>query len=426
MTTTTQQPASYSQLFKNNTNFRWLWSGQVVSLLGDWFNLIASAALISQLTNSGLALGSLFVVRMLAPFLVSPFAGVIADRYNRKSIMIVADLVRGFGVLGFLLVREPGDVWLLYALTAVQLGISGFHFPTRNAILPDIVKPEELGAANAISSATWSTMLAIGAALGGLVAGLWGNQPAFILDSLTFFVSAFLVSQVHYQPSAELTKTDKSVGAAFRQYVDGLDYLRRRADQFIIVFIKGINAILISTGFQIIQIQIAEQVFVIGEGGGISLGLIYGVAGVGTGIGPLLARHLAKDDDWRMRWWIPAAWMVSAAGIWLVSTLASFPTVLIGTFLRGFGGGIVWVFTTQLLLQLVPGKIRGRVFATEYMIFTLFSAFGAYAVGNALDGALDMVQIMRIMGGLVIVPAILWSLWTLYRGRQEPAYAIGD
>ncbi|MEM7336412.1 MAG: MFS transporter [Chloroflexota bacterium] len=419
-------PTGYFQLVQNNRNFRWLWAGQIVSLLGDWFNLIASAALITKLTDSGLAIGSLFVVRMLAPFLVSPFAGIMADRYNRKHILIAADLVRGVSVLGFLLVREPGDVWLLYALTAVQLGLSGFYFPARNAILPDIVKPEEIGAANALSSATWSTMLAIGAALGGLVAGLWGNEPAFIMDAITFFVSAILINQVAYQQDPDTVKSDKSLASAIQQYIDGLSYLKKRIDQFFIASLKGINAILISTGFQIIQISISEQVFVIGEGGGIGLGLIFGVAGIGTGVGPLLARYIAKDDDWWMRWTIPVAWSISAVGIWLVSTLASFPIVLLGTFLRGFGGGIVWVFATQLLLQLVPGNIRGRIFATEYMIFTLLSAFGAAGVGWSLDGILTMSQVMQIMGGLILIPAILWALWTLYQGRQVPETSMAD
>jgi len=174
MTANTQAntPAiGYAALVRGNANFRNLWLGQIISLLGDWFNLIASAALVGMLTQSGLAIGSLFVVRMLAPFLISPIAGVVADRYNRKHILIAADLVRAATVFGFLLVREPGDVWLLYALTAVQLALSGFFFPARNAILPDITTQDELGAANALSSATWSVMLALGAALGGLVSG---------------------------------------------------------------------------------------------------------------------------------------------------------------------------------------------------------------------------------------------------------------
>ena len=120
------------------------------------------------------------------------------------------------------------------------------------------------------------------------------------------------------------------------------------------------------------------------------------------------------------------AWGISAAGIWLVSTLASFPIVLIGTFLRGFGGGIVWVFATQLLLKLVPGDIRGRIFATEYMIFTLLSAIGAAGVGWSLDGLFTMTQVMQLMGVLIFVPALLWSLWTINHARQKTASGMAD
>ena len=186
----------YGRLVRENRNFRYLWFGQIVSLLGDWFNLIASAALVGMLTQSGLAIGSLFVVRMLAPFIISPIAGVAADRYDRKNILIATDIVRAITVLGFLFVRTPEQVWLLYVLTAIQLGVSGFFFPARNAILPDVAAPEELGAANALSSATWSVMLALGAALGGLASGIWGIYPAFILDAVTFILSALLIAQI--------------------------------------------------------------------------------------------------------------------------------------------------------------------------------------------------------------------------------------
>jgi MFS family permease len=157
----TRNPVGYIQLLRKNTNYRNLWFGQIVSLLGDWFNLIASASLIGILTQSGVAVGGLFVVRLLAPFLVSPVAGVVADRYNRKTILIITDITRALTVLGFLFIRESGQVWLLYVLTAIQLGISGFFFPARSAILPDVVSSQELGAANALGSATWSIMLAL-------------------------------------------------------------------------------------------------------------------------------------------------------------------------------------------------------------------------------------------------------------------------
>ena len=111
----------YRALIRGNRNFRLLWLGQIISLLGDWFNFVASASLIAILTQSGFAVGSPFVVRMLAPFFISPIAGVVADRYNRKYTLIITDLARVVVAFGFLLVRTADDVWLLYVLTALQL-----------------------------------------------------------------------------------------------------------------------------------------------------------------------------------------------------------------------------------------------------------------------------------------------------------------
>ena len=352
----------YWPLVRDNANFRNLWLGQIVSLLGDWFNLIASAALIGQLTQSGLAVGTLFVVRTLAPFLLSPIAGVVADRYNRKYILLVADLVRALVVFGFLLVREPGDVWLLYTLTAIQLGLSAFFFPARNAILPDITTENEVGAANALSSATWSVMLALGAALGGLVSGLWGIYPAFVIDGLTFLLSAYFIARVVLTHRPDGGNGDKSLLAALQQYADGLRYLRQNIDIFVVTLHKAINALFLSYGFQVVQVAIAQEVFVYGKDGGISLGAMFAIAGVGTGIGPILVRYWIGDDDKKLRWSIAVGYLIGGIGLLLTAPLSSFGMVLLGTALRSFGGGMVWVFSTQILLQGVPGSVRGRVF----------------------------------------------------------------
>lgn len=239
----------YGELVRGNANFRALWSGQIVSLLGDWFNLIASASLIATLTQSGLAIGSLFVVRMLAPFLVSPVAGVVADRYNRKRVLIAADLGRAVAVLGFLLVREAGDVWLLYALTAVQMGIGGFFFPARNAILPDIVPGRGVGAANAITSATWSAILAFGAAIGGVLSGTWGVYPAFAIDAATFLLSAVLIARIRLdaRPGEGGART---VRAALGEYLEGLRYLRAHRDVLATAMHKAASALFMGSVFQ--------------------------------------------------------------------------------------------------------------------------------------------------------------------------------
>ena len=166
----------YFELLGTNANFRWLWSGQLVSLLGDWFNLIASALLIRSLTDSKFALGVLFTIRMLAPFFISPIAGICADRYNRKHILIISDIIRGLLILGFLFVRTEEDIPLLYVLTTLLFGVSGFFSPARSAILPDITSTNELGTANALSATTWSIMLALGAAIGGFTAGCLASR----------------------------------------------------------------------------------------------------------------------------------------------------------------------------------------------------------------------------------------------------------
>lgn len=418
----------YLNLIQRNANFRNLWYGQMISLLGDWFNLIASASLISQLTGTGIAVGSLFVVRMLAPFLVSPLAGVLADRFNRKHILILTDLLRAGVVLGFLFVRSEQHVWVLYALTAAQLAISGIFFPTRTAILPDIVTSAELGAANAITSATWSIMLAFGAALGGLVAGGWGIYPAFGIDALTFLLSAFFLSRIRYQPANVAQMDQVGVRSAIQQHFDGLRYLKQEPDILVIALQKAAISLVSGGAFQVIQVALAERVFVVGEGGGISLGILYAVVGVGTGLGPILARAITGDRDRQMRIALGLAYPLNALGSYVVASLVSFPVVLSGTFLRAVGGGINWVFSNQLLLQSVPEKFRGRVFATEFAFFTIASALGTLAGGWAIDQpSLGIRGALLWMTGLTLLPAFGWTLWIrIVRGVQSSNQTVGD
>lgn len=404
-------------------DFRFLWFGQIVSLLGDWFNLIASATLVAELTGSGLAVGSLFVVRMLAPFLVSPVAGVVADLYNRKSVLIITDLLRGVTVLGFLLVRDPSHVWLLYSLTAVQLGLSGFFFPARNAILPDIVSKAELGAANTLGAATWSVMLAFGAALGGLVAGLFGIYLAFIIDAFTFWLSALLISKVKLGTRPEVSSSQKSLSGGFRQYVDGLRYLAHNKDVFFVSLHKAALGLFLGATFDIVKVAIAKQVFVIGIAGGVGLGLMFALTGVGTGLGPFVVRRFVGDRDRLLRLSISGGYCFGALGLALCALLMSFAFTLLGTFLQGLGGGIIWVFSTQLLLHLVPGEVRGRVFGTELAMFTLVSAGGAALVGSLLDTPLGISGVTWGMAVLTLVPGLLWLAWI--RQRQAEQISLG-
>ena len=408
-----QVSVGYVQLVRQNRNFRLLWIGEIISLLGDWFNLIASATLIAMLTESGLAVGGLFAVRMLAPFLTSPVAGVVADRYNRKYILIAADVIRAVALVGFLFVRDPSHIWLLYVLTAIQLGIAGFFFPTRNAMLPDIVSERELGTANALGSTTWSTMLALGAAIGGFVSGTLGVYTAFMIDALTFALSALFITQVAYRSHTQVSSSDTSLKAAFQEYLDGLRYLAGHGDILIITLHKAAIGLLLGPAFDIVQIAISKEVFVRGEGGGISLGLMFGATGIGTGIGPLVARHFTGDKERLLRRVLIVGYIIGSLGLFTSGLLLNFGTTLVGLLIRGLGGGIIWVFSTQLLLQLVPNRVRGRVFATEFAFFTLAGAAGSALAGRALDSAMTISDVSWTIAALFLLPASLWALWLM-------------
>jgi predicted MFS family arabinose efflux permease len=316
-------------------------------------------------------------------------------------------------------VQTAEQVWLLYVLTAIQLAFSGVFFPARNAIIPNIVSRSELGAANAISTTTWSVMLSLGAAIGGLVAGQWGNYPAFVVDSISFFLSAYFISHVQYtheaDESSEPAEAGGQIAAAFRQYVDGLKYLKDHKDIFAITLHKSAVSLLANGAFQVIQVTLAQQVFVMGENGSTSLGLMYAVAGIGTGVGPILARVFTGDRDRPLRHAITIAYLLAVIGLALTAPLTSFTLVLVGTFIRMLGGGINWTFSTQLLLEWVPDKVRGRVFSSEFAMFTLANAISSATGGWLLDNTdLGISGIVWWMTGLMIVPGILWFAWTTF------------
>lgn len=403
----------YGRLIRDNANFRYLWLGQIISLLGDWFNLIASAALIAELTDSGLAVGSLFVVRMLAPVLISPIAGVAADRYNRKHILIAADIGRFFTAAAFLLVRSPEHVWLLYVLSFIQLGIGGFFFPARSSILPDIVSQRHVGAANALTSATWSVMLAMGAALGGLVSGTWGIYPAFAIDAVSFVVSALVLSRIRLEVKPALD-TDTTLGAVLRQYAEGLRYLRENREIAVTSLHKAALVFCFGAPLEVLHVAMSREVFTVGQGGALGLGLMYAAVGVGTGLGPIVGRSATGDHLPALRWSIALGYALAIVGLLIASTLHSLWAVLLGILIRSCGSGLIWVFSTQILLQIVAPPVRGRVFSTEIALSMLMSAVGASAGGYYLEW-FGIAGAVQLTAALTLVPCLLWVGWLALR-----------
>ena len=165
---------------------------------------------------------------------------------------------------------------------------------------------------------------------------------------------------------------------------------------------------------------IAERHFPIGEGASISMGLMYVMSGIGSGLGPILGRAWAQDRERRLRLMIAMGYVSALVGFLIVSSLASLEAVLFGTFLRGIGGGLVWVLATQLLLQMAPNAVRGRIFSTEFALYTLFAALSSGITGGLIDTSLGATGILQIGAVLLLLPSCLWLAW-IFAGDRAAA-----
>jgi MFS family permease len=411
---------TYLALLRENPNYRHLWLGSVVSQFGDWFNLIASASLIANLTGTGTAVSYLFLARFLPLFIFSPFAGVLADRYDRRNIMILSDVLRGVTVLGFLLVRQPEHVWIFYLLTVCQFALSTLFVPARSAMLATLVRPEKLLAANVLDSFTWSTMLALGALLGGLTAAVFGLATAFVLDALTFMVSAWIISRITI-PAITPLPGPVAAGGGWLDFVDGLRYLKAAPFILVISLVKGLGSMAWG-GVNVLEVTFAEEVFRIGADGTASLGIIYAVSGVGTGFGPLILRQLFGDTPLRLRWGIATGFVFMVTGIFWLSQSHTLPLFAVGTLIRTIGSGTVWVFSAALLQMIVPNHVRGRVFAFEFAFLTLTQSLSIFWAGFAQDYLhFNIWAVTATMGFVGLVVTSLWFVYHFWQLAITPA-----
>jgi MFS family permease len=414
----------YLSLLQRNRNFRNLWFARVVSNLGDWFNLLAAAALIANLSGAGTAISFLFLARFLPLFLMSPFAGVLADRFERRNLLIWTDVLRAVTVLGFLFVDRPERIWLLYVLTALQFVFSAVFSPAEQAYIPAVVEQEDLVTANALDSFTWSTMLAIGALLGGLATAFLGVQMAFILDALSFLLSAWFVTRiaVRSRGRAQGEGGVTTARTAFLEIVEGMRYLWAQPVLLAFALIKS-GGSLVWGGVNVLEIPLAQQVFPFNGNGTLTLGLIYAAVGIGTGVGPIVVRRWLGDSWGGMLKAVSIGYVTMTLGTLGLALAPALGWVLGATTVRGVGTGVIWVFSAVLLQLLIPDRLRGRVFAFEFAAFTLAQSFSTLWAGYAYDNlgwSLAQVLLSAALASVAITAA--WAIFYL-RVRHRPRFA---
>lgn len=408
---------AYIALLRERPQLRWLWLAMSVSLLGDWFNTIATVILVNRYTDSGLAVSALFLARGLPPFLIGPLAGVIADRFNRKMILVTSDLLRAGIVLGFLLVTSSGMAWLIYVLTAAQFVVSAFFEPARAAILPSLVDEGELLIANTLTNATWSAVLAFGAAIGGLVAAQFGVHIALVIDAFSFLLSAFFSLQIVpvFRAAREAAKHASS---GWHDLVDGFRYVKRNPNIGVFTLVKGAGQV---GAVDIMFALYADHIFVVGKEGAITLGVLYTCFGIGAVLGPMIGNTLGDGSERFLRRWIFIGFLMLPVG-WLGFSFASFLAIAaIASLIRGMGGSINWTYSSVLLQLKTPDQYLGRVFALDFSIFTLAYALSVLVTGflsDRLNIAPRELALVASVGGILSI-VFWWAILRIPSTRAE-------
>lgn len=391
-----------------NSQFRKLWLAQVVSQLGDWFSSIALYTLILTLTGSARAVGLFIGAQFLPAALAGYWTGPLTDRMGRRKLMLIADLGRAGLALCYLAVDRPERVSWIYGITVAMVVLQAVFEPARKAALPDIVGREEMVLANAISGATWSSVLALGAAVGGIVAGIFGHQVAFLLNAVSFLLSAYFVSGLHFSSDHSKTLRIKaSWGECFR-------YLRQHPRIGAYAMSKmlwccggGISLVLTLYGREIFPLSAPG-----GEVGAISIGLFYAFRGLGAGFGPFLAYRVRGQNQRALAAALVPGFLVGGLGYLLLAYTHTISLALLCVLLAHLGGATQWVFSTSLLQLSLKEEVRGRVFALEYTGLNLAVALSSYLVGQARDHGWsiprlsEVMALILIMGGLVLAVAI--------------------
>jgi MFS family permease len=390
--------AAARSLLQRNRDFRRLYLASVISLGGDWFLLVALFGLALELSSSPFAVAFIVAAQDITYFLASPVAGALADRVDRRLLMVVADLARAALVLGFLFVRTPETLWLAYALLATFAVFSSAFEPASAAALPNLVEKQDLGVANALSGSLWGTMLAVGAAVGGLVTAVLGRDVAIAIDAVSFVVSAALIWSIRRPFTVE-----RGAHTGIREAtVETARYARRDHRVLALIAVKfgwGLGG-----GVLVLIPLIADRL----GSGEIAIGLLLASRGVGALIGPFVGRAALGPGEKRLFVAIAVALGVFGLGYALLGAATALLLAMPAVALAHVGGGAQWTLSSYGLQKIVPDRIRGRVFAFDGMLVTL-----TFGVSSLLTGwlatAIGAQRTAYAMGGIAIAWAVVWT-----------------
>ena len=313
--------------------------------------------------------------------------------------------------------RSPGMVWLVYVLLFLESSMVAFFEPARSAVIPNIVGEDHVLTANTLAATTWSFNLAVGSALGGVAAVLFGRNAVFAFNACSFLASAALIGGMRFAEP----HTAHAPGLRLRDLVDfspiveGIRYIRRDARLSTTLFVKmGLgfiganNVILPLLGARVFPVRLTG--LSAGRGAMLGMSLLLGARGTGAIIGPFVSGAWAKGRHVRLRTGILLGFLAAALGYLAVGASPSVWWAIAAVILAHAGGSTIWVFSTTLLQVYTDDRFRGRVFSAELSLFTVTIAASSYLAGLAMDWSVPPRMTATLTGLAVLAPAAVWAV----------------
>lgn len=408
--------SSYVRLVRGNANFRRLWLAQIVSENGDWFYTLAIYSLLLDLTGKASSVALALVLQVLPLTFLGPLAGMVNDRISRRKVMIASDLLRMVIVACMLLVRSTQTVWVVYPLLFLETVMVAFFEPARSPVIPSITEEGDVIVANTLSSATWSFDLAIGSVLGGVVAAWLGRDTVFVLNALSFVVSALLISRMRFVEShadqANRHPDDRMAG--WPSIRAGFKYIAHDRKLAALVSLKGGVSIL-GTSWVLFPVM-GERVFP-APFAGISharaalfgMSLLMGARGIGALLGPFLASHWTGQREGSLRMGVLLGFIHGAIGYLLLGGCRSVWIAVAVIVVAHAGSSTVWVFSTTLLHLNTEDRFLGRIFGAELAISMFVLAAAAWIAGQAIDAGMSPRAVAAATGAAMFLPIVAWA-----------------
>jgi len=392
----------YLALLRENPAFARLYAAQLISFAGDWFATVALLGLALELT--GLAgVASLVLVLQTGGFAAaSPFAGILADRVDRRRLLITADICRVPVALGFLLARDADTLWIALACVALLAVGAAVFEPTSSAALPNLVERRRLPEANVLIGSAWGTMLAVGAGLGGLVAVTLGRDVAFVMNAASFAASAAIIFGIR----APMQEARDEAGGRHHGILESVRVAVRfaRNSRLVSAFLLSKTTFGVGTGVVALLAVFGTRVFNAGDAG---IGLLFAARGAGALAGPFLARSLIGTHDRGLLLGIGVSLAVVAASYALFPLSPELWVAALFAFAAHCGGGAQWTLSTLGLQRATPDVIRGRLFSFDYGLVTLAITASTLAAGFLADAVAPAIAVWTMVL-LIVVAGIGW------------------